>query len=66
MCRDTVARGVQRQICHELRENEFALMRIGQKRKNAKDLASDSRSSNRDQPEKQVLACKIVSLRCAG
>ena len=47
----TVTKRAQRQIEHELRENELALVHEGFGRKSAKNSKSDFRRSNRDQNE---------------
>jgi hypothetical protein len=43
------AKGTQRQVRHELRKHEFALMHKSHLRKSANDPQSDIRCSNRDQ-----------------
>lgn len=47
----TAAKRTQRQIQHELRKNELALVHGGYGRKSAKNPKSDFRRSNRDQTE---------------
>ena len=45
----TAAKRAQRQVGHELRKHELALVHGGPSRQNAKDQQSDARRSNRDQ-----------------
>ncbi len=55
------AKGAQRQVRHELRKHEFALMHKSHLRKNANDPQSDIRCSNRDQTTMLISANKSLT-----
>ena len=55
------AKGAQRQVRHELRKHELALVHSGQMRIRAKDPQSDIRCSNRDQTEMLISANKSLT-----
>ena len=55
------AKCAQRQIRHELRKHERALVHGGPSRNNAKDRKSDARRSNRDQTQAPELASKSLT-----
>jgi hypothetical protein len=58
MSHDTAPKCTQRQMGHDLRKHELALVHGGPSRDNAKDHQSDARHSNRDQKKTQNFAIR--------